>query len=538
MKKRPNIVIIMTDQQRADLRRSCGYELDTMPFLDGWAEGGVDFERAYTPNPTCMPARVSMFTGRYSQCHRVRTNHNRADALYTEDLLDVLAGLGYRTALCGKNHSHRAAADFDFYETCGHLGDEGEKNTSAAELEFAQFLNATNHMETHLPSPGGVAVQHPYRNVGSAFRFIDSLPEDQPFFTWISFAEPHNPYQVPEPYYDMFPPESLPELRGTAADLEQKGHRFVWLRGVWEKVLGGEQERVEARIRRSRSNYHGMLRLIDDQVKRLIAGLQERGLEEETIVIFVSDHGDFAGEYGLIRKGPDLPDVLAHIPMIWKGPGIRPQGRRDGEFVSLIDILPTLCDILDVEIPLGCQGKSILPLLRDEDIPAHEFETAYAESGFSGLFWDERDELTLADEGASSEEWDRFDCLNTWTQCGQVRALWKGEYHIQLNMMGQGYLYQRNDDPLEFLNLWEMPEYQEIKAGLLAGLAAEMMKAADPLPVPHSRYRTKLHPKGYWYQEYRSPDPGVNELKQSEREGYENESSIERTASETGFCQT
>ena len=90
MYKRPNIVIVMTDQQRADLRRSCGYELDTMPFLDRWAEGGVDFARAYTPNPTCMPARVSMFTGRYSQSHRVRTNHNAEDALYTEDLLDVL----------------------------------------------------------------------------------------------------------------------------------------------------------------------------------------------------------------------------------------------------------------------------------------------------------------------------------------------------------------------------------------------------------------------------------------------------------------
>ena len=113
MCNRPNIVIVMTDQQRADLRRGCGYELDTMPFLDRWAEGGVDFARAYTPNPTCMPARVSMFTGRYSQSHRVRTNHNAEDALYTEDLLDVLKKAGYTTALFGKNHSHRKPEDFD-----------------------------------------------------------------------------------------------------------------------------------------------------------------------------------------------------------------------------------------------------------------------------------------------------------------------------------------------------------------------------------------------------------------------------------------
>ncbi|MEY8354584.1 sulfatase-like hydrolase/transferase [Lachnospiraceae bacterium 54-53] len=513
MENRPNIIIVMTDQQRADLRKSCGYELDTMPFLDKWAAGGVDFERAYTPNPTCMPARVSMFTGRYSECHRVRTNHNLADALYTEDLLDVLKASGYRTALCGKNHSHRANEDFDFYEVCGHLGDEGEVNTTLQEKEFAEFLKKTNHLETHEPSPGGFKVQHPFRNVSSAFKFIDegeSKTESRPFFVWLSFAEPHNPYQVPEPYFDMFPPNELPKLHGTSEDLAGKGRRYSWIRGVWERVLGDD---IENRIQRSRSNYHGMLRLIDDQFGRLINGLEDRGLDQNTIVIFVSDHGDFVGEYGLIRKGLDLPDILAHIPMIWRGPGIRAQGKKGEVFTGLTDILPTVCDILGAEIPLGCQGKSILPLLKGDPVPEGEFDTAYSESGFSGLFWDEGDQLTPEKEGAVSEEWDRFDCLNTWTQCGQVRALWKGNYHIQLNMMGEGYLYDRKTDPYELSDLWDHALYQEVKTQLLAELAAAMMKAADPLPVPHNRYRTKLHPKGYWKQEYHSPDMGIREMK-------------------------
>ena len=118
----------MTDQQRADLRAGRGYPLDTMPFLDRFAAEGTDFGCAYTPNPTCMPARVSMFTGRYPSCHHVRTNHNAKDAYYTKDLLDVLKENGYITALCGKNHSHHKPTDFDFYETCGHLGYEGETN--------------------------------------------------------------------------------------------------------------------------------------------------------------------------------------------------------------------------------------------------------------------------------------------------------------------------------------------------------------------------------------------------------------------------
>ena len=117
-----NILFVMTDQQRADLRRGEGYPLDTMPFLDSFAREGVDFGQAYTTNPICLAARVSLFTGRYPSAHRVRTNHNRRDALYTKDLLDVLKEAGYRTALCGKNHSHRDPEDFDFHACFGHPG--------------------------------------------------------------------------------------------------------------------------------------------------------------------------------------------------------------------------------------------------------------------------------------------------------------------------------------------------------------------------------------------------------------------------------
>lgn len=363
-------------------------------------------------------------------------------------------------------------------------------------------------MEVHYSSPGGVTVQHPYRNVSSALKFIDEVEGRAPFFAWVSFAEPHNPYQVPEPYFDLFPPESLPKNRAGAEALEGKGERFSWLRGVWEQVLGTE---IEKRIQRARSNYHGMLRLIDDQFKRLIEGLKERGLEEETVVLFLSDHGDFVGEYGLIRKGPDLPDILCRIPFIWRGPGIAAQGRREQGFISIVDILPTLCEMIGAETPFGCQGKSILPLLTGNAVPEREFDCAYAESGFGGLYWNGKDELDLITEGAS-KEMRTFDCLNTWTQCGQVRALWKGDYHIQLDMMGTGLLYCVANDPRELYNLWDKEEFAAVKSEMLGELAAAMMRAQDPLPVPHFRYRTKVHPRGYWYQEYRMPDPGVGNM--------------------------
>lgn len=507
MSNRPNIVIVMTDQQRADLRKSRGYALDTMPFLDAWAQRGVDFVNAYTPNPTCMPARVSMFTGRYPSCHHVRTNHNAKDALYSRDLLDVLKENGYRTALCGKNHTHHSPADFDFHECTGHLGNEGEENTTPEQRLFADFLTATKHLETHEPSPGRIEVQHPYRNVSSALRFIDECPANQPFFAWVSFAEPHNPYQVPAPYFDMFPPESLPSPSTSVADLAGKGPRFPWLRGVWEQVLGPD---IEKRILRARSNYHGMLRLIDDQFKRLVEGLAQRGLEKDTLVVFLSDHGDYVGEYGLIRKGADLPEVLTRIPMAVAGPGVKKLSPCADACVNIVDILPTLCDLLGIETPLGVQGKSFLPLLQGKAVPEGEFDVAYSENGFSGLYWNEKDGLTLPAEGACRPDYSTFDCLNTWTQSGQVRMVRKGSYKLQADMMGSVYLYDLCKDPMETNNLAGNPDYGVVKADMLAELAAAMMRACDPLPVPHHRYRTKLHPKGYWRDEtYVSGDPGV-----------------------------
>ena len=506
---KPNILIVMTDQQRADLRKAEGYPLDTMPFLDEWSQSGTDFRGAYTPNPTCMPARVSLFTGRYPNCHHVRTNHNAVDAFYTDDLLDVLKQAGYRTALCGKNHSHRALSDFDFCEANGHDGPDRDYDRSPAEKKFDTFMKSLRHRECHEPSPCTVQEQQPYRNVSAALRFMDSLDRDQPFFAWVSFAEPHNPYQVPAPYFDMFPPESLPPLHTSTEDLAAKGHRYPWLRACWETAFGEDTER---NIARTRSNYHGMLRLIDDQFRRLIEGVRARGLYDNTIILFVSDHGDFSGEYGLIRKGPDLPELLARIPMAWHVPNLPAQGSKSSCFTNLVDVFPTLCDLAGLEVPFGVQGKSLVPLLDGSDSHREEFAVAYAETGFSGLYWNERDGLNQKAEGAINPGC-TYDCLNTWTQSGQVRMARKGKFKIQADMMGIGYLYDLENDPFEVDNLWDDPAHLATKADMLATLLAETLKANDPLPAPRNRYRTKIHPKGYWHDpDFVADDPGVRVL--------------------------
>jgi arylsulfatase A-like enzyme len=234
-------------------------------------------------------------------------------------------------------------------------------------------------------------------------------------------------------------------------------------------------------------------------------------LAENTLVVFLADHGDYVGEYGLIRKGGDLPEVLARIPMAWRGPGVAAQGKRADACVNLVDILPTLCDTLGVPVPIGSQGKSLVPLLNGKKVPKGEFDVGYSENGFSGLYWNDKDGLDLEAEGAS-HRMVTFDCLNTWTQCGQVRMVRKGDYKLQMDMEGTGYLYNLAKDPREVRNLWTDPACAAVKMDMLVELNAAVLRAMDPLPAPHRRYRTKQHPQGYWHQDYVSADCGVRDL--------------------------
>ena len=136
----PNIVIIMTDQHRADVCRREGFALDTTPFMDALAARGAWFNRAYTCSPTCGPARVSMLTGRFPSATRVRTNHNVPDATYTRDIVDVLRGLGYATAMCGKNHSHLTADRVDHWFPLSHAGGRGQEGRTQQEEAFPSIL--------------------------------------------------------------------------------------------------------------------------------------------------------------------------------------------------------------------------------------------------------------------------------------------------------------------------------------------------------------------------------------------------------------
>ena len=208
----------------------------------------------------------------------------------------------------------------------------------------------------------------------------------------------------------MFPPESLPPTASDVSDLEGKSFKYQWTRHIGEVAFADYAEQLP----RARSNYLGMLRLIDDQVRRFVEFLESRGLRENTHLIFLSDHGDFVGEYGLVRKGPELPEVLARIPFSWAGPGIEAQAGPHGAHISIADIMPTICDLIDVPLPAGVQGRSLKPLLLGEAYPLDEFASAYAEHGFGGLHFSADDDFDPREDGLTPGV--AFDELNGWSQ--------------------------------------------------------------------------------------------------------------------------
>ncbi len=492
MTSKPNIVIIMTDQQRADICAREGFPLDTTPFLDSLARQGTWFNHAYTSMPACLPARVSMLTGRYPASAHTKTNHNGEDAYYKTDLVDVLKTQGYHTAMCGKNHSHLTPSRVDYWFELSHGGGWDSKRTEQ-EVAFDHWLTGLNHRASLVPTPFPLECQGPYRSVSAAENWISSLQgSDQPFFLWLTFAEPHNPYQVPEPYFSMFPPEVVPPNRTNKDALAIKGFKFQWTRHIGEMAFPD----YDIQLTRARSNYMGMLRLIDDQIKRFVGFLDEQHLRENTILVFVSDHGDFVGEYGLVRKGPELPEVLARIPYFWTGPGIQVSSQPNQAFVNMVDIMPTLCDALGLEIPAGVQGRSIWPVLTGQAYPKDEFESTFVEQGFGGLHYTADDPYDPHNDGLAPSL--GFDELNGWSQSGTMRALIKGPWKLIFDMMGKGQLYNLDEDPVEMNNLYDQPGCEQVRSEMLADMLSWTLRMQDPLPYPRRRYQFKSDPKNYY----------------------------------------
>jgi arylsulfatase A-like enzyme len=506
VRSRPDVIIVLTDQHRADVSRREDFPLDTTPFTDELARRGVWFDRAYTTSPLCCPARTSLLTGRWPSAHRVVQNPAQDQAVFHTDLFGVAREAGYATAHVGKNHTYLRPQDVDHFVDYLHQGRVGG-STDPDEAAFEEWLDGLNFHHAEEPAPFPVELQNPYRIVSDTIAWADSVPDDQPLLAVVSFPEPHNPYQAPEPYYSMFPPEDLPPLVAGKESLEDLPFAWRYLHGIGEAAFADYDDVVD----RARSNYLGMLRLVDDQVRRLHEHLgRTRGADgrRPQVMALTADHGDFVGEYGLLRKGAEISDILARVPLVVAGDDIRSprdpedRGARGAHtaHVSIADLLPTLCEAMGVATPPGVQGRSLWQLLTGADFPHEEFASAYVEQGMGGLPYgpedvtdDRRPGLFHDRPGGEA----RFDELNAVTQSGRRRKIRSGDWTLYADVVGGFRLYDVVADPLELHDRWGDPDLGAVREELLRALAVWQMRAEDPLPVVPRGYPAKSDPRGY-----------------------------------------
>ncbi len=500
--EKPNLIIIIADQRHYGMSKATGYPLDTSPTLDRMQRHGIGFERNYCTTPLCVPSRTSMLTGRWPEATHVRMNLQPDAALFDKDVYQVAKGSGYRTALTGKNHTYLKPSDVDLWRGYMHGGGYVAPDAPKEVSEFDKWLKGLHYNVAEEATPFPLTTQLPYRIVSDAIEFIDRTG-DQPFLIQVSFPEPHDPEQVPAPYWNMFPPESVPGRCASPEALAVMGER-----ARWEYRLQQDNYDTEKVWRRYKSNYLGALRMVDDQIGRLMQHLDARDLTRKTTVVFTADHGDYVMDYGLARKGFGLYEDVTHTPQIWYGYGVKPSLTVQKAFTSMADLMPTFCEAMGADIPPGVQGRSLWPLLQGQDFPSEEFRSIYAGVGVGGLYYEDSDKVptSISHDPGVEGTWDE---LNMVTQSGNQKMVRMNDWKLVYDMMGYGQLYNLGEDPCELKNLFGKPAHAEVQAKLMAELAMWVIRTQDSLPTgPQNRkYQTKWSTKHNWYAPYRHGVP-------------------------------
>ena len=370
-KNLPNVILIMTDQQKASASHLYGSSFCRTPALERLAQEGVICEQAFTPQPLCVPARIALWTGQYPHTHGARTNE-RLMAPGTMHAARLYKEAGYHLGLIGKNHCFGEPADLALFDTWCEISHEGlPENAACRGMQWYRSLDgirAAHAIRRDMPwinSHFSFAItRFPLEDystgliAGQTVRFLETH-RDQPFVLWVSFPDPHGPWQVPEEYAALFPDENiqLPVWREFEFSDGRPPERSI----VLHHMMGIQDEPLEQVYGLLRA-YYGMVRFTDDAVGQILQALDQLGMRQDTLLVFCSDHGDFMGEHQMQGKGGLFYDCLTRVPLIFSWPGQIPSGLRETSLVSLVDVMPSLLHLQGLPVPVEMQGLP-LPVL-------------------------------------------------------------------------------------------------------------------------------------------------------------------------------
>ena len=455
MPDRPNIILIITDQQRFDTVNALGFDYMDTPNIDRLVREGVSLDNCFINASVCAPARASLFTGYFPHNAGVMRNGQ----LWPHTWIEDLAAAGYHNVNIGKMHTGPYEGRFGFHERYVvenkdrvkdpfRFYDELDKALLARGIrkprrdtyvERDDFEEALGAFEWPVDED-----MHPDFFVGNAalWWLEKSPPLDRPLFLEIGFPGPHPPYDPVERYIQPYMDKELPILPVTDAEMDAQPEGLKKLRDTFIErqpdAVAFDPHASDERRQRQRAFYLANVTMIDEKIGQIMESLEAKGYLENAVVIFTSDHGDCLGDHGLNQKW-SMYDIVTRVPAIVWSPGRFEAGRTVDNLCQWFDLEPTILELAGVEPAPSMEARSLIPLLEgDSDAEGRNF--VFTELGRDGLLRDS--EYVIC---ARNDEWKIVEFVGS----------------------PDGQLYSLIDDPNEINNLWDDPDLTDHRAVLL-----------------------------------------------------------------------
>lgn len=399
---RPNILIFMPDQMQAQVtlpEHPC-----RMPYVKKLAEDSVSFTYTYPPMAHCCPARASFMTGLYPSQHGVYNNVSNDQAIHTslnegvETFSEKLRDAGYRMFYSGKWHVSTTEMPGDRGWTELYMKEPKLDNGSRREA----FRNMKPGKEPVDRGPGEIVrpgwgtyrlygtsdaeyrETSDYKVVKAATDQLDRLKDSsEPWCMYVGPTAPHDPFIIPEKYAGMYKPDEVPLPPNYYDDMLDKP-------GIYRRMKQVFSQLTEREVKESIAHYWGFCTMVDDLFGEVLDALERNGQLDNTVIIFVSDHGEHAGAHGIYCKGISTFDEGYRVPLMIRAPqlAVNPGSAVD-EFVTLMDIAPTLLELAGAAPLNRCSGQSLLPFLRGEQ-PAAWRDSMYTQCNGTELYYTSR----------------------------------------------------------------------------------------------------------------------------------------------------
>ncbi len=482
--KRPNILLLCTDQQRYDTLGCTGNAAAQTPHLDALAAEGTLFENCYVQNTICSPSRASLFTGQYVHNHGLWANGVSLPA-HAKMFTRALADAGYDCGMIGKQHlsacqdwrtEPRHDDGYRVFEWAHDPIHRSPQNSYLAWLRekfpetYREVLGAGsdpaaseagNKARGATPMnlvPVEAHFSHWVAERAIAFIQDPAREPEQPFFLIANFFDPHHPFGAPKAYRERFDAGRLPGPVGDAAELASKPSvQSDYARASYSGAAPGFLDYSPQEIREIRAAYYAMIALVDDEVGRVLDALQAAGAAEDTLVIFTSDHGEMLGDHQILLKGPMMYDCCTRVPLILRWPGQIEAGQRRRELVQWIDLTSTIMQAAGSRGLPRAQGTSLLTLAAGRDEPWREWALCeYRDSGHPGGGTDPA-EANRSGVHTTMLRWEHWKLV-----------VWHGRPAVDRERDGE--LYDLAADPDELTNLFRDSKHREQRELMLARL--------------------------------------------------------------------